>query len=131
MKELKEVKKDLNELRKLTHAIKALESAANTHKSRIKLLSSLVQTDKIKELVSKEEELLKNIYGADKIEKAQSLEKIYMNAIMSLDPTDRSIALNTYINGLPYWKTGLEVGYSEEGVRKRIAKIVKQIAISL
>lgn len=131
MKEIEEVKKDLNELRKLTHAIKSLESAANTHKSRIKLLSSLAQTDKIKELISKEEELLKNIYGADKIEKAQSLEKIYMNAIMSLDPTDRSIALNTYINGLPYWKTGLEVGYSEEGVRKRIAKIVKQIAISL
>lgn len=131
MKEIKEVKKDLNELRKLTHAIKSLESAANTHKSRIKLLSCLAQTDKIKELISKEEELLKNIYGADKIEKAQSLEKIYMNAIMSLDPTDRSIALNTYINGLPYWKTGLEIGYSEEGVRKRIAKIVKQIAISL
>lgn len=131
MKEIKEVKKDLNELRKLTHAIKSLESAANTHKSRIKLLCALAQTDKIKELISKEEELLKNIYGADKIEKAQSLEKIYMNAIMSLDPTDRSIALNTYINGLPYWKTGLEVGYSEEGVRKRIAKIVKQIAISL
>ena len=131
MKEIKEVKKDLNELRKLTHAIKSIESATNTHKSRIKLLSSLAQTDKIKELISKEEELLKNIYGADKIEKAQSLEKIYMNAIMSLDPTDRSIALNTYINGLPYWKTGLEVGYSEEGVRKRIAKIIKQIAISL
>lgn len=131
MKEIKEVKRDLNELRKLTHAIKAIESAADTHKSRIRLLSSLAQTDKIKELISKEEELLKSIYGADKIEETQSLEKAYMDAIMSLDPTDRSIALNTYINGLPYWKTGLEVGYTEEGVRKRIAKIVKQIAISL
>jgi DNA-directed RNA polymerase specialized sigma24 family protein len=131
MKEIKEVKKDLNELRKLTHAIKAIESAANTHKSRINLLSSLTQNDKIKELISKEEALLKDIYGADKIEQTQSLERVYMGAIMSLDPTDRSIALNTYINGLPYWKTGLEVGYTEEGVRKRIAKIVKQIAISL
>ena len=131
MKEIKEVKKDLNELRKLTHAIKAIESAANMHKSRIKLLCNLAPSDKIKELILKEEELLKTIYSADKIEETQRLEKSYMNAIMSLDPTDRSIALNTYINGLPYWKTGLEVGYTEEGVRKRIAKIVKQIATVL
>ncbi|MBQ3018094.1 MAG: hypothetical protein IJD89_04025 [Clostridia bacterium] len=131
MKEINEVKKDLRELKKLTHASRAIESAVDTHLARIKTLKNLPSSERISTLISKEEELLKSLNTLGKIEDAQLLENKYMEAIMSLDPTDKTIALNTYINGVPYWKTGIELGFSEEGVRKRITKIIKKIALAL
>jgi DNA-directed RNA polymerase specialized sigma subunit len=131
MKEINEVKKDLKELKKSMYASRAIESAVETHLARIKTLKNLPQTERIIAIILKEETLLNRLNALGRVEEAQLLENRYMEAILSLDPTDKTIALNTYINGVPYWKTGTELGFSEEGVRKRITKIIKKIALAL
>jgi len=51
-----------------------------------------------------------------------------MDAISKLDPLDRTIILDGYINGKPYWKIGRDIGYTERGVQKRIGAIIEKLA---
>ena len=128
MKETNEVKKDLRELKKLTHAIKQLESAQRMHLARIKLLENLPKSEKIDTLIAKEKSLISSIDCQGVIEKSCALEEKYMDAINSLPLFDRGMIVDAFINGTPYWKIGLEIGYSEEGVRKKISKIISHIS---
>lgn len=126
-----EVKKDLKNLKLHNRSIKKLKEIMETHIMRIKMLERMEQTDKVKNIIAKERELLSSLDFATKIDKALELEKKYMEAITALDPLDREIILDAFINGLPYWKIGISVGYSEEGVRKKISKIIKNISLSI
>ncbi len=132
-KEMKidEVKKDLKNLKSYTHAISKLKETQETHIMRIKMLERMEENPKIKTIIKRERELLSTLDVATKISEAQAIEEKYMDIIMALDPFDRSIILDAYINGLPYWKIGMSIGYSEEGVRKKISKIIKSIALSI
>ena len=65
------------------------------------------------------------------VEEAEKLEKKYMEAICSLDPIDKTIMLESLINGEPYWKIGLKLGYTEEAVRKRKDRIIRKMALSM
>ena len=87
-----------------------------------------IANEKSSELIEKELAHLDSLPICKEIEKAREIEEKYMGAIMELDPIEKSIIVDTYINGVPYWKIGIELGYSEEGVRKRLAKAIKSIA---
>ena len=128
MKGLDEVKKDLRELKKHAHAIDRLKSLQSTHMARIKMLERMLPSDKANELIKKEMAHLEALPICKEIDKAREIEEKYMGAIMALDPIEKSIVVDTYINGVPYWKIGIELGYSEEGIRKRLAKAIKSIA---
>lgn len=128
MKGLNEVKKDLRELKKHAHAIDRLKSLQSTHMARIKMLEKMTPSDKSSELIKKEREHLEALPICSEIEKAREIEEKYMSAIMELDPIEKSIIVDTYINGVPYWKIGIELGYSEEGIRKKLSKAIKSIA---
>ena len=128
MKETNEVKKDLRELKKHTHAVKQLESAQRMHFARIKLLEALPKSEKTENLIEKEKLLISSIDYQGVIEKSCTLEEKYMAAINTLPLVDRGMIVDAFINGTPYWKIGLEIGYSEEGVRKRVSKIISKIA---
>ncbi len=131
MKGINEVKKDLRELKIHTHALKKLEMAQNTHLARIKMLQRLEPTKEILSLIEKEKSLIKAIDAEGRIKRAQELEEKYLDLLMALDPLDRSIMIDAFINGVPYFKIGLEIGYSDEGVRKKISKIIKKLAQAL
>ena len=128
MKGINEVKNDLRELKKQVHAIKSLEIACKTHEARIKLLSRLPKTNKTEELLRNEERLVSELNAEYAFERAQELEKRYIGAISTLSPTDKAIMVSAFFSGEPYWKIGTELGFSEEGIRKRINKIVSAIA---
>lgn len=128
---IEEVKRDLKNLKAYAHAINKLKMTQQTHEMRIKMLEKMAKTEKINSIIEREKKLLSSLDVATKINDALTLEEKYMGAIMSLDPFDRSIILDAYINSLPYWKIGMEIGYSEEGVRKRVSKIIKNIALSI
>ena len=128
MKEISEVKKDLRELKKHTHAIKQLESAQRMHLARIKLLEALPKSEKTENLIEKEKLLISSIDYQGVIEKSCTIEEKYMAAINALPLPDRGMIVDAFINGTPYWKIGLEIGYSEEGVRKKISKIISKIS---
>ncbi|MBQ8545653.1 MAG: sigma-70 family RNA polymerase sigma factor [Clostridia bacterium] len=131
MKELNEVKKDLKNLKKHAHAIERLQKVVSTHEARIKMLKRMKDSEKTRELIKKEESLLDSIKLCEEIDNARHIEEKYMHAILALDPVDKSIILDTYINGEPYWKIGLELGFSEESIRKKVSKIIKTIALSV
>ncbi len=131
MKGINEVKKDLRELKKYTHAIKQLEVAEKTHLARIKLLEGLPRSERTEALIEKERALISSLNCQSVIENACTLEEKYISAINALPLIDRGIIVDAFINGTPYWKIGLEVGYSEEGVRKMVSRIIKKIAQSV
>ena len=128
MKGLNEVKKDLRELKKYTHAIKQLEATERTHRARIKLLESMERNTRICALIEREQALLSALQPDSIIEKVCELEEKYMSAINTLPLVDKGIIVDAFINGTPYWKIGLQVGYSEEGVRKHINALIRELA---
>ena len=126
-----EVKKDLKNLRLYNRSVSKLKELKTTHEMRIKMLERMGESEKAKEIIEREKTLVSSLDFATKIDKALSLEEKYMGIITALEPLERDIIIDTYINGLPYWKIGLEIGYSEEGVRKKVSKIIKGIALSM
>ena len=128
MKGINEVKKDLRELKKHAHAIERLKEAQSTHEARIKMLEKLNSCKKTQEIIEKERRHIELLPIEKEIESARELEEKYMSAISTLGPIDKSIIIDTYINGVPYWKIGVALGYSEEGIRKRLGKAIKEIS---
>lgn len=126
-----EVKEDLKSLKNYTLAINKLRETQETHIMRIKMLEKMQKSEKINSIIERERKLLSDLDIATKISEAQEIEEKYMKTILSLSPLDRSIILDAYINGQAYWKIGVAIGYSEEGVRKKISKIIKNIALSI
>ena len=128
---IEEVKRDLKSLKNYTLAINKLRETQETHIMRIKMLEKMQKSEKINSIIERERKLLSDLNIATKISEAQEIEEKYMKTILSLSPLDRSIILDAYINGQAYWKIGVAIGYSEEGVRKKISKIIKNIALSI
>lgn len=128
---VEEVKRDLKSLKNYTLAINKLRETQETHIMRIKMLEKMQKSEKINSIIERERKLLSDLDIATKISEAQEIEEKYMKTILSLSPLDRSIILDAYINGQAYWKIGVAIGYSEEGVRKKISKIIKNIALSI
>ena len=128
MADILQVKSDLKSLKMAIKAIDAIMDAENKHIKRLELLKFMGEDNFTKEQIEKTESILKRLDAAKYISEANKIEAKYMGIINSLDPLDKTIILDGYINGNPYWKIGMRVGYSEEGIRKRVAKIIKLIA---
>ena len=62
------------------------------------------------------------------IKEATDIEAKYMSAINQLDPLDKAIVLDNLVNGIPYWKIGLKLGYTEDGIKKRINKAIRKLS---
>ena len=122
------VKNDLRQLRKTLHIIEALKMSQERYIQRIEALSRLVQTDKIKEQINTTKKVMSLMRLEDYVKDATEIEAKYMASINQLDPLDRVIILDNLVNGLPYWKIGLNLGYSEDGIKKRINKAVRKLA---
>ena len=122
------VRRDLRALKSTSHAITRLVEAQGIHFVRIKALERLQKSKKTEELISKERELIEALGLAEQIEKGAELEKRYMEALSSLDLDDRAMVTDCFIKGEPYYKVAMNYGFSEGGLRKRIDRLVVQIA---
>lgn len=125
------IKQDLRQLRKLTHSIEAYLEMEKRHKARLELLKTIPKQEMSILEIGKIEKILKSINVKKHIEQASMLEEKYMKAIDKLDPLDKTIIIEGYINGKAYWKLGKEIGYSTTGIQNRINVIIKQIAKNL
>lgn len=125
------IKQDLRQLRKLTHSIEAYLEMEKRHKARLELLKTIPKQEISILEIDKIEKILKSINVKKHIEQASMLEEKYMKAIDKLDPLDKTIIIEGYINGKAYWKLGKEIGYSTTGIQSRINVIIKQIAKNL
>lgn len=122
------IKKDLRQLRKVTHSIEALMTMKDKHEKRLEYLSGLPPSEAVEEEKRKITSLLEKVDIQGYIARATALEERYMAAIDKLDPLDKKILIDGYINGKAYYKIGWEIGFSTQGVQNRISIIIKKIA---
>lgn len=119
------VKKDLRLLRKLTHTIEMSMELKSRHEKRLAYLRTRERENS--EEIERMERLMREMRFDEDIAKATALEEKYMQIINRLESIEKTIILDGYINGKPYWKIGQGIGYSEEGVKKRVKKIIVKI----
>lgn len=122
------VKKELRALRRINHGIDVYLSLRERHEKRLSFLRTLEQSEEIVGEIAKLEKLVASMDTARYISEATRIEEKYMAAINALEPVDRTIILEGYINGVPYWKIGRDIGYSERGIQKRAAAAIEWIA---
>lgn len=122
--EIKQVKEDLKELKKTVHLIDTLIRTKNAYAYRIKELNEMGKGEKASELAA----MIEQMQIERCLKGAIELQNKYSEAIATLGVVDKTIVLEYYINGLTAWKIGNKLGYSEEAIRKHLAKALAQIA---
>ena len=131
---IEKVSSDLPALKKLSHSIDTLLCTKKKHEIRIEHLKR--ERDKsvgdlrnqLDEDIKRLETFLSSLCINELIREATAMEQKYIQAINRLPTVDRIIILDGYINGVPYWKVGKTVGYTERGVQYRVRKIIEALA---
>ncbi len=127
---LNKIKRDLKTLRKLTHSIESSLQVKERHEKRLVYLKEsrgMDESTRIAE-IEKLHSLLQSLKVDELIKESTALETLYMDAINKLEPLDRAIILEGYINGKAYWKIGRDIGYTERGVQNRINAIIEKLS---
>lgn len=122
------VKRDLRNLRKLTHSIEVSLQVKERHEKRLAWLKERQPTKEVKSDIEQIEKVLATLDIEKYISKATAIEAKYMEAINKLESFDKTIILDGYINGKAYWKIGRDIGYTERGVQKRVSIAIELIA---
>ena len=125
------IRQDLRQLKINTHAINVLQKAYETHKRRIKMLEGLEENSYRARVIKRERAKLASLRFEEQIEALTDLELKYMHLIESLPALDKSIIVDCFINGKSYWQIGLDLGFSEEGIRKKVGVIIKKLAVNM
>ncbi len=125
---INKIKRDLRALKKGAHAIERLIEIQGTHFKRIEALSCLPKSQATLALIEKEREIVARLGLDREIEKNAEIEERYLKATEQLSLTDKAMLFDCYTCGKPYWKIGMEYGFSEEGARKHIDAIIRKIA---
>ena len=128
METTEKIKRDLRLLRKITHSIEVSLTVEKRHKERLEVLRKQQQTEEVKQNIADIEAVLATLDTAKYMQRATELELRYIEAINKLDPLDKTIILDGYVNGKAYWKIGRDIGYTEVGVQKRVNKIIEILA---
>lgn len=122
------VKRELRQLRRINHGIDVYLSLRERHEKRLAFLRALEPCEEVTREIERLEGLVASMETARYIAEATRIEEKYMETINALEPVDRTIILEGYINGVPYWKIGRDIGYSERGIQKRAAAAIEWIA---
>ena len=126
MQKMKKIRSDLRELRKLSHAITAQLELKHRYEERRAYLVSLASFDVYLE-IERIDAILATLKIEDSIKRAGELELEYMKAIGKLGIIDKTIIIDGYLNGVPYWKIGKKLGYSEDGIKKRASRALDKL----
>lgn len=123
---VQEIRRELRELRRLTHSIDSMLTLRDNHERRIAYLGTCgpgaeAEIERIKAA-------LDALKIRETIAKANELETRYMGAIGRLDAPLRTVIIEGYINGKPYWKIGREMGYSERSVQTKVNAALEKLA---
>ena len=122
------VKKELRKLRMLTHSIEATLRTRELHERRRAALREREATAEVKSELLRLERIIAAMSIEAESRAASELELKYMTAINSLEPIDKTIILDGYINGKPYWKIGRDTGYSEATIKYRAKLALEKLA---
>lgn len=127
MQKIQKIRSDLRELRKLSHAITTQLELKRRLEERRAYLKGLGSLDAMIE-IERIDAILASLKIEDSIKRAGELELAYMEAIGKLGIIDRTVVIDGYLNGVPFWKIGKKLGYSEDGIKKRAARALDKLA---
>ena len=125
---IKKIKRDLRGIKKNSHALARLIEIQGIHFKRIEAISALEKSERNKQIIEKEKEIISHLGIEDLMEKSQVLEERYMKIINKLPERDRAIILDVIIGGLTYYKMGAKYGYTEEGMRKKVNSVISTLS---
>lgn len=120
------IKAELKQLRHLNHSIATMQELERKLTERLSYLKSKATLNE--DEISKVEKTLASIDLSSQIKRSIDLESKYMRYIAMLPPIDQTIILEGVVNGTHYWKVAQKVGYSVEGLKKRIPLAISKIA---
>lgn len=131
MATVEKVRSELRQLRKLSHAI---DSGIRANSRLERYINTISETEgegtHIAELKKRLCSQRQTTEGFTKDAVALALK--YTDEILNLrDVTDRTIATEAFLNGKTYIAIAQGIGFSEDGIKKRIKKIIVKIAKSL
>lgn len=121
------IKKDLRRLRKITHSVEVTLRVKEQYERRLAYLEERHPKENRQE-ANNIRKNLSTLKIDESIREATALESLYMDVISKLEPLDRTIILDAYINGKAYWKIGRDIGYTEVGIQKRVKKIIETLS---
>ena len=131
---IEQVRRDLRTLKKLSHSVDTLMGVKRRHEARIEYLKkerdgSIGEVrERLEDDINRVEKFLNSICIGELIREATEMEQKYIELINRLPMVDRTIILDGYINGTPYWKVGRAVGYTERGIQNRVQCIIETLA---
>ena len=123
---ISKIKAELKQLRHLNHSIATLQEMDRKLRERLVYLRSKATLDE--DEIAKVEKTISTIDISSQIKRSIELESKYMRFILNLPPIDQTIILEGVVNGTHYWKVAQKVGYSVEGLKKRIPLAISKIA---
>lgn len=126
--EIAKVKQELRSLRKLNRYVDSAIARQDRYQKRLTLLRNGVQSPNTTKQIATLEKALSSL-GLDRsIKELCALEKKYTDVINTFSPMDRVILMDGYVGGMSYAELGEKLGYTEEGIQKRVKKLIKKIA---
>ena len=128
MEEISTVKREIKQLRKSMRLLDALASSDVNNTKRLDMLRASPQSEAVQAEIARIKRSLDSIDAKKLSGEIIKLEEKYMKAISALPPLDKTIFLEFCIEGLPYWKIGMNTGYSPDGIKKRLYKMIEKIA---
>lgn len=123
---VEEIRRDLRELRRLTHSIESMLTLRDNHTRRITYLRTCGPGAAAE--IERINAMLESLKIKEAIAKANELEARYMGTIGRLDASLRTVIIEGYINGKPYWKIGKEMGYSERSVQAKANAALEKLS---
>ena len=125
---INKIKRELRAVKKSSHAIGRLIEHQGLHFTRIRALEALPKDEERDAIIERERELIEKMGLEELISQNEEMEKKYEKALESLSLRDRAMMKDCYFGGMPYWKIAMEYGFSEEGARKHLEKLVVKIS---
>lgn len=122
-----QVKKELRNLSRLNRSIEAAVRARERHEK----LLDILRKNPSPGCEEEERRILRIIDGLridESMRLSHEIEERYIPAIRQLDRLDQIIVIEGIINGKAYWKIGRDIGYTEDGIKKRMQKIFCQLS---
>ncbi len=127
------VREELKELRLLERDLNSLTKCIEKYECEHKISNEYAVPETFEKNESYENSNIAGPYDCCEefrqiISRTLILKEKYYPLIATLDPLDRIIILDGYINKTPYKKLGKEIGYTKEGIQKRTYIIIGKIA---
>lgn len=123
-----QIRRDIRAIRKNSKALKRLIELQGMYFLRIEALEKTSKSKERDVAIEKQKLLLESLDIEGFSKACAENEERYMDAINKLEPLDKAMLLDSVINGKQNWEIGVKYGYTENGARKHIARIIEKLA---